>query len=147
MTNETRLIDQEFEVRGCPECFEPATLQRSFTDETRTSAILICTSCGHESPDRYRHPSGAIDLKEGDIVLPNGAIERNGCLYACHVDCEMAPDRGYTPDGCVLQYGLPTDCDFGTYKNGQERKTRWTCPYWQKVSPELQDRVRSDQAD
>jgi len=42
-------------------------------------------------------------------------------LYGCTVD--LASDE--EPDGCVLDYGAPTDC-----MHAKNRRTKWTCSYW-----------------
>lgn len=46
-------------------------------------------------------------------------------LYGCVVD--LAPDE--EPDGCVLDYGAPSDCMYA-----KSRRTKWTCPMWRLKS-------------
>lgn len=51
---------------------------------------------------------------------------KNGVTYGCHID--LSP--GERPDGCVLDYGCPSDCIMGTTASGRDRKSKWGCPYW-----------------
>ena len=46
-------------------------------------------------------------------------------LYGCHVELL----EGDEPDGCVLDYGAPTEC-----LHARGRRTKWTCPYWRPRS-------------
>lgn len=50
--------------------------------------------------------------------------------YACHVSA-MAGDE---PDGCVLDYGVATDCDHGVLPSGRLRRSKLTCAHWRRVS-------------
>jgi hypothetical protein len=58
---------------------------------------------------------------------------RNGIAYGCHV--ELAEDE--QPDDCVVDYGAYGDCIHGHYRNGQPRRTKWTCKYWRPIDAAL----------
>lgn len=49
--------------------------------------------------------------------------------HGCHVGLAS----GEHPDGCVLDYGEPRDCAFGVFPSGRVRKSKKTCPHWQKI--------------
>jgi hypothetical protein len=49
--------------------------------------------------------------------------------HGCHAD--LAP--GEQPDGCVLDYGKPQDCDFGVFPGGRLRRSKNTCPQWRRI--------------
>jgi hypothetical protein len=68
------------------------------------------------------------DLRDTDKALESGCVQRDGVTYGCHVD-------GEGPDGCVLSYGSPRDCNHAIFLSGRERRSRWTCPHWRKVGP------------
>jgi hypothetical protein len=57
-------------------------------------------------------------------LVSTGAVS-----YGCHAD--LAP--GEHPDGCVLDYGSPRDCDFGVFPSGRVRRSKKTCPHWRKL--------------
>lgn len=57
--------------------------------------------------------------------LAKGEREGREHLYGCTVD--LAPDE--EPDGCVLDYGAPSDCTYA-----RARRTKWTCPMWRLKS-------------
>lgn len=56
-------------------------------------------------------------------------IETELTSHGCHVD--LAP--GQHPDGCVLDYGVPQDCDYGVFPSGRVRRSKKTCPHWRKI--------------
>lgn len=64
-----------------------------------------------------------------DVVHNDGMISRDGILYGCHIDLA----DGDEPDGCVIMYGAPGDCIFGTLASGRSRRSPFTCKYWRKV--------------
>jgi hypothetical protein len=55
-------------------------------------------------------------------------VSTEATSYGCHVD--LAP--GEHPDGCVLDYGAPQDCNFGVFPSGRIRRSKKTCPHWRK---------------
>lgn len=63
--------------------------------------------------------------------MNSGQVEKGGKMYGCHVDlfeCE--------PDGCVLDYGVPHECIYGTLPSGNVRRSKWTCQHWKQVKGE-----------
>ena len=54
--------------------------------------------------------------------LAKSEREEHEHLYGCTVDLALDEE----PDGCVLDYGAPTDCIYA-----KARRTKWTCPFWQ----------------
>lgn len=58
-------------------------------------------------------------------------MEAAGTKFACHVEAEA----GEQPDGCVLDYGCPADCDHAWRHTGWTRKTRESCRFWLPVQP------------
>ena len=54
---------------------------------------------------------------------------KNGVEYGCHCDLEV----GQRPDGCVLDYGEPSDCSLAQLPSGRQRRSKWTCYYWKPI--------------
>jgi len=71
----------------------------------------------------------ATDIKPDDRIQTDGTVIRAGKRYGCHCDIDVDEQ----PDGCVLDYGTPADCNFAIFANGRERKSRWTCRNWRVV--------------
>lgn len=74
------------------------------------------------------------DLKVGDFRNEDGSITRaNGSRFGCIVDGLEYEGEDFF--ACVAMEEDPKDCIYGHFRNGRERKSRWTCKYWAKLPP------------
>lgn len=56
------------------------------------------------------------------------AMQQSGRKFGCHVDLSSMDDDSM-PDGCVLDYGDPDACIYGS-----KHRTREGCKYWREVT-------------